>query len=141
MDGFVAQQEGARDACLDRFNPACASVSVRHDVIGYHDGQDIPNYWAYASRFVLQDHMFESVASWSVPAHLYLVSGWSAVCTNSFDPMSCRSNLRTPDVEAILGAADSYAEAVHDEHAGHDRLMEAAREARDYRKQAVRWGR
>jgi hypothetical protein len=49
--------------------------------------------------------------------------------------------LRTPDVEAILGAADSYAEAVHDEHAGHDRLMEAAREARDYRKQAVRWGR
>jgi phospholipase C len=99
MDGFVAQQQGARDACLDRFNPACASVSVRHDVMGYHDGREIPNYWAYARNFVLQDHMFEPAASWSVPAHLYMISGWSAICTNSFDPMSCRSDLRTSDID------------------------------------------
>jgi phospholipase C len=99
MDGFVAQQEQAKDTCLDQFNPACASVSRLHDVMGYHDGREIPNYWAYAGNFVLQDHMFEPVASWSVPAHLYLVSGWSAVCKSAFDPMSCRTDLRTPDVE------------------------------------------
>ncbi len=48
------------------------------DVMGYHDARDIPNYWTYAEDFVLQDDMFESAASWSLPEHLYLVSGWSA---------------------------------------------------------------
>jgi hypothetical protein len=56
--------------------------------MGYHDAREIPNYWAYAKDFVLQDHMFESVASWSLPAHLYLVSGWSAHC-ESQAPSSC----------------------------------------------------
>ena len=46
--------------------------------MGYHDAREIPNYWAYAKDYVLQDRMFESVASWSLPAHLYLVSGWPA---------------------------------------------------------------
>jgi phospholipase C len=35
--------------------------------MGYHDGGDIPNYWAYARAFVLQDHMLEPNASWSLP--------------------------------------------------------------------------
>ncbi len=46
--------------------------------MGYHTGSDIPNYWDYAKNFVLNDHMFESVESWSGPAHLYEVSAWSA---------------------------------------------------------------
>ena len=33
------------------------------------------------SNFVLQDHMFEPNASWSLPAHLFMVSEWSAKCT------------------------------------------------------------
>jgi phospholipase C len=99
MDSFVAQQEDAKDTCHERFNPACANVSVLHDVMGYHDGREIPNYWAYASNFVLQDHMFEPAASWSVPSHLFMVSGWSASCSNPFDPMSCRSDLRAHDTE------------------------------------------
>ena len=36
--------------------------------MGYHDGGEIPNYWTYAQDFVLQDHMFEPNASWSLPA-------------------------------------------------------------------------
>jgi len=43
--------------------------------MGYHDAREIPNYWSYAQNFVLQDHLFESVDSWSLPSHLYLVSG------------------------------------------------------------------
>jgi phospholipase C len=62
------------------------------DVMGYHDGTDIPNYWSYASNFVLQDHMFQPVASWSLPQHLYMVSGWSAACSNPNNPQSCRSS-------------------------------------------------
>jgi phospholipase C len=27
--------------------------------MGYHTQSDIPNYWAYARNFVLEDHMFE----------------------------------------------------------------------------------
>ena len=46
--------------------------------MGYHDAREIPNYWTYAQNFVLQDHMFEPNASWSLPAHLFMVSGWSA---------------------------------------------------------------
>ena len=46
--------------------------------MGYHTQSDIPNYWTYAHDFVLQDHMFEPNASWSLPAHLFMVSEWSA---------------------------------------------------------------
>ena len=42
--------------------------------MGYHDAREIPNYWAYARNFVLQDHMFEPNTSWSLPAHLFMVS-------------------------------------------------------------------
>jgi phospholipase C len=57
--------------------------------MGYHDAREIPNYWAYAQNFVLDDHMFEPDASWSLPVHLYTVSEWSARCMRAGDPSSC----------------------------------------------------
>jgi phospholipase C len=83
MDGFVAQAE---KGCT---NPGSGCGL---DAMGYHVASDIPNYWAYAQHFVLEDHMFESVDSWSFPAHLELVSAWSASCKKDSDPMSCVSN-------------------------------------------------
>ncbi len=94
LDGFIGQ--AIADCTTHPNNPEC-NPSVPPDVMGYHDGSQIPNYWAYANNFVLQDHMFEPVASWSLPSHLYLVSGWSASCTSPQDPMSCVSNLNQPD--------------------------------------------
>jgi phospholipase C len=64
--------------------------------MGYHDGGDIPNYWAYAHNFVLQDHMFEPNASWSLPEHLFQVSEWSARCTTRNQPESCTNALQNP---------------------------------------------
>jgi phospholipase C len=64
--------------------------------MGYHDWHEIPNYWAYARHFVLQDHFFEADDSWSLPAHLALVSGWVATCSKHHDPMSCKSSLVGP---------------------------------------------
>jgi phospholipase C len=64
--------------------------------MGWHDAREIPNYWAYAQNFVLQDKMFEPNASWSLPAHLFMVSGWSASCLIPTNPYSCSSNLNTP---------------------------------------------
>ncbi len=94
MDGFIAQAEQARRNCTDPNNPAC-SRSGPVDVMGYHDAREIPNYWAYAKNYVLQDHMFEPNASWSLPAHLFMVSEWSAKCTSD-DPMSCTNALQSP---------------------------------------------
>jgi phospholipase C len=81
MDGFIAQAEGARAGCKDPFDPACGGTGT--DVMGYHDQREIPNYWAYARHFVLQDRMFEPNASWSLPEHLFMVSEWSAKCRNN----------------------------------------------------------
>ncbi|HZU77561.1 MAG TPA: alkaline phosphatase family protein, partial [Dehalococcoidia bacterium] len=94
MDGFIAQAEAGQRGCTDQNNPVCANAAVP-DVMGYHDGSDIPNYWAYARQFVLQDHMFEPTASWSLPAHLFLVSEWSAVCSKRGAPMSCKNSNAT----------------------------------------------
>lgn len=95
MDGFVAQAVRARKGCTDANNPACTN-SRTPDVMGYHTQFDIPNYWAYARNFVLQDHMFEPNASWSLPSHLFLVSAWSAHCTQHDNPASCTNALQSP---------------------------------------------
>ena len=94
-DGRVHRPaEQAQKACVNPTNPNCAGASC--DVMGYHDAREIPNYWAYANAFVLQDHMFEPNASWSLPAHLFMVSEWSAKCSVQADPMSCVNALQSP---------------------------------------------
>ena len=65
--------------------------------MGYHDRREIPNYWRYARDFVLQDHLFEPVTSWSLPQHLFMVSEWSAKCPDAGDPMSCLNTLSIDD--------------------------------------------
>ncbi len=107
MDGFVIEREqqldkhcpghedGRRITLVDPEDfPDAQKCAV--DVMGYHDGTDIPNYWTYAKQNVLSDHFFESIHSWSEPAHLALVSGWSAVCnTNPPSIDSCASSTGT----------------------------------------------
>jgi len=78
MDGFVGQAELKCKGTLP-----CGT-----DVMGHHTASDIPNYWAYAQNFALDDKYFETDDSWSLPAHLMMVSAWSANC-NTADPMSC----------------------------------------------------
>jgi phospholipase C len=95
MDGFIASFRDAQKACKNPNTPGCAS-GESPDVMGWHDAREIPNYWAYAQAFVLQDHMFEPNASWSLPAHLFLVSGWSAKCSRPGDPASCANALDGP---------------------------------------------
>jgi phospholipase C len=87
MDGFIAAAEQT-GACKNVNDPSCRSQNPQ-GVMGYHDAREIPNYWAYAHSFVLNDHMFEPVASWSLPSHLFLLSGWSANCTQQGNPFSC----------------------------------------------------
>ncbi|HMG26937.1 MAG TPA: alkaline phosphatase family protein [Acidimicrobiia bacterium] len=95
MDGFVAQAESGNKGCGKTNNPACSPTGPP-DVMGYHDAREIPNYWTYAKDFVLQDHLFQPNASWSLPEHLFLVSEWSARCSVTADPKSCMNALQSP---------------------------------------------
>jgi phospholipase C len=97
MDGFirVTAQKLIHACRRNRHGTAC--VHLRHpNVMSYHDGGQIPNYWAYARNFVLDDHMFEPNWGWSLPAHLWLVSGWSAQCRDPYRPGTCTTNLNAP---------------------------------------------
>jgi phospholipase C len=88
MNGFVARAERAVQACKDFTDPTCAK-GAGTDVMGWHDDREIPNYWAYAKAFVLQDRMFEPSSGWSLTSHLFMVSGWAAKCADPGDPLSC----------------------------------------------------
>src|SRR5215216_1294393 len=62
MDGFVRAVVAGPNDCAD----TRLAVDCRHgtdlgparqpDVMSWHDAREIPNYWRYAKRFVLQDH-------------------------------------------------------------------------------------
>jgi phospholipase C len=97
MDGFIRSVVDSPIYCADhRSDPKCASYlgpQGQPDVMAYLTAREIPNYWAYAKRFVLQDRMFAPADSWTLPAHLFLVSAWAAHCTDPRDPMSCSSDL------------------------------------------------
>ncbi len=101
MDGFINSVE--QSASFDTDKASCLTNAQPPgcvDVMGYHDQRDIPHYWAYARNFVLQDHMFEPVISWSLPSHTYLVSAWMAQCSNPLVPATChQSNLNYPDLD------------------------------------------
>ncbi|MFL5767416.1 MAG: alkaline phosphatase family protein [Actinomycetota bacterium] len=98
MDGFVRSNTRRQTAfCTQHWSsPSCADrvgPEGQPGLMSYHDAREIPNYWAYAEHFVLQDHMFESAESWTLPSHMALVSAWSATCADAYDPMSCHTDL------------------------------------------------
>ncbi len=97
MNGFVRVASQHEATCAyRRFEPSCrASLGPgqQPDVLSYVTRDEIPNYWDYAEHFVLQDRMFAPTDSWTLPAHLFLVSAWSAFCPDVDDPMSCESNI------------------------------------------------
>jgi phospholipase C len=111
MDGFVAQQVNAAKNCTNPNDPNCAGAAA-DDAMSWHDDREIANYWAYAKAFVLQDHMFEPNASWSLPAHLFLVSEWSARCDPDGGVDTCKSNIdlniKTVDREHYLWTDLTY---------------------------------
>jgi phospholipase C len=111
MNGFVGQAERSANCGTNPNNPNCspctgATAGACNDVMGVHDGSDIPNYWNYARSFVLQDHMFEPNASWSLPQHLFQVSEWSARCTDPFNAFSCINALQNPNSDSASNNAN-----------------------------------
>ncbi len=105
MDGFAR----VASICSTEANaPPCHAEAVK-EAVAYHDQREIPNYWAYAHSFVLQDHLFEPIASWSLPAHLWLLSEWSALCVRPADPLSCTTDITEPQNPPDYGRAPHVA--------------------------------
>ena len=82
LDGFIASAEQQPKY----FNP------TPDEVMGYHTCAEIPTYCDYAKTYTIADNNFAATTSWSTMAHLFLVSGWSAICSKPGDPMSCVSS-------------------------------------------------
>lgn len=81
MDGFLAQSyEGwnkrVGNPCLPTL-AVCPPGTDPRDVMGWHDYHEIPNYWNYARLYVLQDRMFSSAATFTLPNRLFLIAGQS----------------------------------------------------------------
>ncbi len=101
MDGYVQSLRAMGNSCTKHpgYRPCREARPGPHgtpDVMGFHTAAEIPNYWAYARRYLLQDRMFAPSDSWTLPSHLYLVSAWSATCKDPRDGRSCRSDLVAP---------------------------------------------
>ena len=75
MDGFLVQSW--RSVNARAFAPGATTTGNPRDVLGWHDWREIPNYWDYARLYGLQDRMFESVSSYSLPSHLYMLAAQS----------------------------------------------------------------
>jgi phospholipase C len=101
MDGFAKAIQVQGNGCSKHPDqPPCPQATRgpqdQPDVMGYHTQAEIPIYWKYAQTYTLHDRMFAPTDSWTLPAHLFLVSGWSANCPDLNDPMSCVSEQRFP---------------------------------------------
>jgi len=101
MNGFIDSLPPRPGFCWTEPDQAkCADYlgpDGQPDVMSTLPREQIPNYWSYADSFVLQDHMFAPVDSWTLPSHLFLMSGWSAYCPDTTDPMSCKTDINVSE--------------------------------------------
>jgi uncharacterized protein (TIGR03437 family) len=85
MDGFIA-----------------GAVQKPGDVMGWHDSRELPNYWNYAQLYVLQDRLFESITSYSLPAHLYMLAAQSGGYIGTGQPRP--ESYTFPEITNLLGS-------------------------------------
>jgi phospholipase C len=79
------------------------SVQKSGDVMGWHDFHEISNYWDYAQLYVLQDRLFESITSYSLPAHLYMLAAQSGGYIGTGQPRP--SSYTFPEITLLLGSS------------------------------------
>jgi phospholipase C len=73
--GFSSGLYSINGGAMNGFN----IIGSGQDLSGYvqHSRDSLPNYWAYADRFVLADHFFTSMYGPTFPEHLYTVAAQS----------------------------------------------------------------
>ncbi|HLJ48573.1 MAG TPA: alkaline phosphatase family protein [Bryobacteraceae bacterium] len=86
MDGYISEAIGSSPG----------------DVMGWHDYREIPNYWNYAKLYVLQDRLFASVNSYSLPTHLYMLAATSGGYTG--DNQLIPRSFNFPEITELLSS-------------------------------------
>jgi phospholipase C len=110
MNGPIPQSENA-----DLYGADLTNYS-------YLDREDIPNYWAYADRFVLADHFFTPMYGPTLPEHLYAIAAQSNYIVD---------NKSTTDHEgSYCDDPTEYATRFvpHEARANEDKIMELQRQ-------------
>ena len=81
--GLTAINDGKMNG-FNRMNGPIPQSGEKADLYGadmtnysYLEREDVPNYWAYADRFVLADHFFTPMYGPTLPEHLYAVAAQS----------------------------------------------------------------
>jgi phospholipase C len=126
--GFSSGLYSINGGKMDGFN----IIGSGQDLTGYvqHSRKTLPNYWAYADRFVLADRFFTSMYGPTFPEHLYTVAAQSHGVidnkTNSDtagnycdDPLEYtkrfRDNLSKQDVTRIMKLEDEITKDIPDQ--------------------------
>jgi phospholipase C len=102
MNGFIeaaATSPHTKKCVLDPSLEECQPFlgpKLQPDAMSFRNRDDIPNYWALADWGVLQDQLYASVDSYSLPAHMFIFSGWAATCSGG--PSTCKGSF-APDIK------------------------------------------
>ena len=89
MNGFCTNAEASQTGCCDGTDPCRTAI----DVMSYHNRSELPNYWAYADSWVLQDSFFPAVSGASLASHKFIFGAWAAKCTTPDVPSSCTTDV------------------------------------------------
>ncbi len=100
---YVDAQSDIDNGLMDGFLQPAGQKSVQHDAMAYQDYHVIPNYWSYANLYVLQDRLFESVASWSLPSHIYMLAAQSGGWVDA-PGQTAPQQYTFPEITELLGS-------------------------------------
>jgi len=80
--------------------------------MGYLDERDIPNYWAYARRYTLNDRFFSSLSGPSLPNHVYTVAAQSGgLVENVMSVERLKEVMDDPDGFSFASMVDLFSKA------------------------------
>ncbi|HYL62637.1 MAG TPA: alkaline phosphatase family protein, partial [Candidatus Methylomirabilis sp.] len=82
MDLFAQTEENiamSREKFLMSHNPSLKDVQLGELTMAYEDCDTVPVLWAYASKFVLFDHIFQLMSGPSTPGNLAILGAQSGV--------------------------------------------------------------
>jgi phospholipase C len=105
--GFASGLYAINGGRMNGFN----IIGGGRDLTGYaqHSRVSIPNYWAYADRFVLADRFFTSMYGPTFPEHLFTVAAQSFDIVdnpNEEDAGNCDNTIHVPRFSADLTEED-----------------------------------
>ena len=106
MDKFALAEEGkyVKDKTVSLMAKQMGELSM-----AYTDGDTVPFLWRYANRFVLFDHIFQSMVGPSTPGNLAIIAAQSGQTQEALHPDEAYKDNGNKDAgEPVLNDNDPY---------------------------------